>query len=360
MKKHLNTIVCLFLGVCVVVLGACKEEKPRTVLELFSEFQLLSQNRDFNISEDSLAQVEGLTCDGENLVVYDFHSGDSYTLFDVKSGEYIARFGTIGQGPAEIPAGCYGYLSKKCFFVFDDQTRMVMKYSLDSLRNKKESGAFIKLANYNVQDAKNSRLIAIDDSTFVSGGTYKTRYQYLLFDKNNKILDYGVDIYNVSDSAFNMYTKYLANQGDLVKHPKEKKFVYSVNFSSNMDFFEIKNDKIELIKSLRLGNPIYKPTTGQMGDNTFYSADLTEDSQVGYINLSATEKYVYALYSDKKLYANGRKSNTVLVFDWKGTPVKKYLLDNDAYYIAVDEIRQNMLVAVKNSEGGWRIDSYAL
>lgn len=360
MKKHLNKIVSLFLGVCVVVLGACKEEKPRTVLELFSEPQLLSQNKDFNISDDSLAQVEGLTCDGENLVVYDFHSGDSYTLFDVKSGEYIARFGTIGQGPTEIPAGCYGYLSRKCFFVFDDQTRMVMRYSLDSLRNNKVSGAFMKLADYNVQNAKNSRLIAIDDSTFLCGGTYKDQYQYLLFDKNSKILDYGVDIYNVSDSAFNIHTKYLANQGDLVMHPKEKKFVYSVNFSSNMDFFEIKNDKIELIKSLRLGDPIYKPTIGQMGGNTFYSADLTEDSQVGYINLSATDKYIYALYSDKKLYSNGRKSNTVLVFDWKGNPVKKYLLDNDAYYIAVDEIRQNILVAVKNSEGGWSIICYAL
>lgn len=57
-------------------------------------------------------------------------------LFSMRhSGEYIAPFGVIGQGPAEIPANSYGYLSSRCFTVFNDQTGVVMKYSLDSLRS---------------------------------------------------------------------------------------------------------------------------------------------------------------------------------------------------------------------------------
>lgn len=58
------------------------------------------------------------------------------------------------------------------------------------------------------------------------------------------------------DSAFNVYTKYLANQGVLIMHPQKKLFAYSVNFSSNIDFFTIKNNKIELIESLRLADPM--------------------------------------------------------------------------------------------------------
>ena len=46
--------------------------------------------------------IEGLVCDEENLIVYDLHSGESYTLFDKNTGAYITRFGTIGQGPDEI------------------------------------------------------------------------------------------------------------------------------------------------------------------------------------------------------------------------------------------------------------------
>lgn len=361
MAKQVDKIVFLFLLLYMGVLGACKDEKPHTVLGLFPESQQLFQKQEFSVSEDSLAQIEGLACDGENLIVSDYYSGNSYTLFDQKTGEYIARFGANGQGPTEIPLGCYGHLAERCFSVFNDQTGIVMKYSMDSLRSGKENGAPVCLTRYTVPDARISRLIAIDDSTFVGAGEYKSRYQYLLFDKNNRVLDCGVDIYNAGDSAFNIHTRFLANQGGLIMHPEKKAFAYSVYFSSNMDFFEVINNKIKLIKSLRLGDPICEPDVGTMeGVGTYYSVRRTENSQAGYINLSATAKYVYALYSDKKLDENGWKSDVVLVFDWDGNPVKKYVLDTEAHYIAVDEERKSLFAAVGNAEGGWSVVCYTL
>lgn len=348
----------LFLLLFICVFGACKDEKYHSVLDMFSDSQKLSSKGECKIEEDSLALIEGLTCDEENLIVYDLHSGDSYTLFDMKTGAYITRFGTIGQGPEEIPSGCYGYLLRKCFSVFDDQARIVMKYNLDSLRNTGMKKSPIRLTKYNIPEAQISRLIAIDDSTFFCAGTYKNRYQYLLFDKDNKILDYGIDVYNASDSTFNMYTKFLANQGDLVMQPGKKVFAYSVNFSSNLDIVEIVSGKIKLIKALRFGAPIYNPTVE--GNGMYQSVNLTENSQVGYINLSATSKYIYALYSDEKIYESGRKSNVVLVFDWNGNAVKKYTLDTEAYYITVDEADQKMFTAVKNLNDGWNIICYIL
>ena len=149
----------------------------------------------------------------------------------------------------------------------------------------------------------------------------------MLFDKHDKVLSYGVDIYNSSDETFNVYTKFLSNQGVLVMHPNKKLFAYSLNFSSNMDFFQVKNEKIQLIKSLRLGNPDYYSAV----EGNMFSADLTEESIIGYIDVSATSDGVYALYSDGKAYESGRRSNVVLAFDWEGNPVKKYILDTDVY-----------------------------
>ena len=359
MKQDWILFFLFLLYICL--LNACKSEDTHTVLELFPESHSLSQKKVYDINEDSIAVIEGLVCDGENLIVYDYHSNSSYTLFDEKTGEYIARFGTIGQGPIEIPVGCYGYLLKGCFSVFDDQTRIVMKYNLDSLRSGKVNAAPKRLTKYDIPDAQISRLIAINDSTFFSAGTYRDRYQYLLFDKNSKVLDYSVDIYNVADSTFNKYTKFLSNQGDLIMHPEKQKFACSINFSSNIDFFEIVDNEIKLTKSLRLGNPTSQPVTSTIvGGGMYCSVDLTENSQIGYINLCATGEYVYALYSEKKAIKSTRKSNVVLVFDWSGNPVKKYLLDTDAYYIAVDETEQSMFAAVKNSERGWSIQCYNL
>lgn len=359
MIKQVDKIFFLFLLLYMCVVGGCQDKKKNMVLDLFSESQQLVQKKEFPINEDSLAQIEGLVCDGENLIVSDHYSGNNYTLFDVESREFIARFGAIGQGPAEIPLGCYGYLSNRCFSVFNDQTGIVMKYSMDSLRNDKVNGSPVCLTRYTIPDARISRLIAIDDRTFVGAGEYKSRYQYLIFDKNSKVWDGGVEIYNAGDSTFNIHTRFLANQGVLIMHPEKKAFAYSVNFSSNIDFFEIVNDKIKIKKSLRLGDPICEPVVGSVaGGGTYHSVQRTENSETGYIGLSATTEYVYALYSDKKLNENGWKSNIVLLFDWDGNPVKKYILNADAYYIAVDENRKNLFAAVKNAEGGWGIVCY--
>ena len=137
MKKNF-----LFMLLLICMLGGCKDEKHDSVLNLFSESQQLFQEKENLIKDEFLAVIEGMTCNEEYLIVYDLHSGDSYTLFDRKTGAYITRFGTIGQGPGEIPAGCYGYMLNKCFSVFDNQTRVVMKYKLDALRSDKTDGEY--------------------------------------------------------------------------------------------------------------------------------------------------------------------------------------------------------------------------
>lgn len=48
---------------------------------------------------------------------------------------------------------------------------------------------------------------------------YEARYQHLIFDANNRVLDYGIDVYNAADSSFNAITRYLSNQGCMAKHP---------------------------------------------------------------------------------------------------------------------------------------------
>ena len=269
--KQLNKLIFLLLNTCTFM--SCNSGKNHTVLEIFPESLQLSR-KECGICDDSLAVVEGLVCDKGDLIVYDFHSGNSYTLFNGKNGDYIARFGAIGQGPTEIFVGCLGNLSKRCFSVLNSQASNVMKYSLDSLSNGKMTSAPVRLTKYDIPDMEISELIAIDDTTFLCAGTYQSRYQYLLFDNKNKILDYGVDIYNAADSAFNTHTRFLANQGDLIMHPEKKKFAYSLRFSSNLDVFEIVDGKIKLIKSLRLGDPKLKST---VESGIFYSAKLTED-----------------------------------------------------------------------------------
>lgn len=77
-------------------------------------------------------------------------------------------------------------------------------------------------------------------------------------------------------------------------------FVGLINFLFNIDFFEIVNNKIELIKLLRLGDLINK----FVNEEGIYYVDLIENIQMGYIDFSVIFKYVYVLYFDKKMYEN--------------------------------------------------------
>lgn len=353
--KHIYYFIIPFLLLSM----SCSEREKKFHDSIFSNTLELSQS-DFNIDEKDLAQIEGIHCNDSILIVLDFHSGDSYTIFDINSGKVIRRFGAIGQGPDEIPLGTYGYIEDKYFYLFYDQIGYIGKYSIDSVCNTKCILHPHRLAKYQLEETQLSRAISLNDSIFLGAGTYKSKFQYVLFDKKNNIIDYDVEIYNSNNKEFNKYHKFLSNQGNLKKRPNKNQFVYSLNFSSNLDFVEIDNNKIHLIKSLHFGNPNYQPVSNDNLNRVIPS----KDNIIGYLDICATEEYIYALYADKKIFtdnkSNDYNSDIILVFDWSGNPVKKLKLNKKAFYICVNEKNKRLYAAVTNKTFGWSILSYSL
>lgn len=336
---------------------SCTNNKKKSINDTFSEKIILKESATF-IDGDDLAQIEGICCNDQNIIVLDYHSGYSFTLFDVDSCKLVGRFGAIGQGPDELALGTYGQIEKDNFYLFYDQTGFIGKYAISSL-NKDINTTPRQMVRYQIIDAQLSQAIPINDSLFIGAGTYMSKFQFVLFDKYSNVLDYNVEIYNASEKTFNKYHKFLSNQGVLRKRLNQDQFVYSLNFSSNIDFLELKENKIQLIKSLRLHNPNYQP----ISDNNLNRVLPSDNNIIGYIDLCATEKYVYALHTDKKLFTNNigndYNSKTVLVFDWKGYPVKKIELNQNAFYICVNESAEKLYAAVIDSSSSeWVIVSY--
>lgn len=350
--------IFITISVCVLIFHSCKDSKQNTPNVLFANSIKLSECN-FSINNDDLARIEGLQSNDSKLITLDYHSGKSFTLFDNNSGKAIGRFGKTGQGPNEIPLGTYGYIEKDNFFISSDEIGYIAKYNIDSLSKNIDLDP-VQLTRYKIPEAQFSRIIPIDDSLFLGAGTYGSEFQYLLFDKSSNILDYNIEIYNAHDIAINKYHKFLSNQGILRKRPNKKQFVYSIDYSSNIDFFEIKNNKILLTKSLRLKDPIYTA----IQDNNLNRVIPANDNVIGYLDISTTENYVYALYTDKKIKENDTyndfNSNIILIFDWDGQPIKKYELPNEVYYITINEKLKRIYAALLNEDQGWTIKCYEL
>jgi hypothetical protein len=340
----------LIIGLSCIMLCACGKKAVET-----AEAPLELEEVAYGIDEEDLARIEGLQCSDSVLIVSDYHSGQSFSLFHLNTGRSYGRFGQIGQGPDEIPLGCSGIANQDKFHLFYYPTSFVARYHLGSLLSDIRSKPLV-LTKYTIPDAAFSQVIPINDSLFIGAGVYQSAFQYVLFNNKNEILDYYVDIYNARNEWISWFNKFLSNQGRLRKHPHKNQFAYTLNNSANIDFFEVVDNKIEVIKLLRQKNPAYKPF--QQGGISGVAPD-TENGIIGYIDISAGNDYVYTLYTDKK--PNGEySSNRVLIYDWSGNPVKEYTLNREAYYITVNDRLNRLFAAVKNEDGSWSITSYHL
>jgi hypothetical protein len=329
-----------------------------TPVSLFGNQYDTLQKIQNNFNNDDIGIIEGFRNNDSSLIIFDYHSGKCYSLFNLSSQNLIDRFGTVGQGPGEILLGTYGFINENYYYIFNHQTGIIAKYDLNSLHFNIHNVPK-KLVNYKIPDAYFSQLIPINDSLYFGAGTYKEKYQYLLFDSKNEIMDYNVEIYN-SKENWHAFNTQLANQGKLRKHPHENKFIFALNISSNLDIVEVSDNKINIIKLLRFRDPKNIPTNSQ----NIYQVMPDTKNPIGYIDIAAGDKYIYALYTDKKIIEDNGKinhycSDEILVFDWTGNPVKRYHLEEDAYYIAVSEGNKMIYLATHHDDdGGWKIETY--
>ena len=63
------------------------------------------------------------------------------------------------------------------------------------------------------------------------------------------------------------------------------------------------------------------------------------NNKAGFLGISATDKYIYGLYSGKHVDITGEssKSNLIYVFDWKANPIKQFHLDEEIVVFTVSQ-----------------------
>ncbi|MDR1202029.1 MAG: TolB-like 6-bladed beta-propeller domain-containing protein [Tannerellaceae bacterium] len=125
----------------------------------------------------------------------------------------------------------------------------------------------------------------------------------------------------------------MAYQGIFAANPSKTKCVYASLNGEIIHFYDMQKDNISLIRKIENIYPSYKKENDIIVTNV--------KNRVGYISLSATDQFIYALYCGKTLEElkgeNGfsLESTQVRVFDWTGEMVETYALDVPCRYISV-------------------------
>ena len=81
---------------------------------------------------------------------------------------------------------------------------------------------------------------------------------------------------------------------------------------------------------------------------------FSKNNKVGFCAVDCDDKYVYALYSGKTFNKFGTLNHhceNLLIYDWNGNPVKRYILDIPLYSMRYNRETHSIYGIAYNPEG---------
>jgi hypothetical protein len=77
---------------------------------------------------------------------------------------------------------------------------------------------------------------------------------------------------------------------------------------------------------------------------------MESDNKYGCLSTSVSDNFIYILFSGKTMKENALYSNTVLVYDWEGNPIKVLELDQQLNLISVSQNDEYLVGSVDDGQ----------
>jgi hypothetical protein len=275
------------------------------------------------------------------------YSSNKHMIYIVskKTGKIVKSLGEEGSGPEEMMAiNNISTLNNEILF-YDAVSLKILcyNYTNDSVRFQTVASQkkFFFIRN----------LYLIKDNKFLSSGMFgKNMYTYgdITTGEGSYYLEYPYlpDVSNKKNQDLSFARSY-AYAGAMVKHPDLPKFVYYSSTAEYMQITELNGDTLKEIIHLNFAPPIGK--VAYAGDAYIWLPNKV--SKACFIGGTASDKYIYLLYSGKLMKENDNSnSKYIVVFDWYGNKIIMIELDKEVYGITVDKEDKEIFAYSTNNE----------
>ena len=341
--KYRNTLY-LLLSTALI---SCSEAAVNNPIEHFSESKTekISVSKQISLEEfDILKPTRALRMDNSSYMIQDGQQKNIFSLVNLQSKQ-VAKGGRMGNGPQEFTS--IGSFQQ----VGDD----VVVYDISHKRFSKIkvlSDTTLALQEIRRVDTEKRMFIThCIGSDIIASGMFKD-YWLMHLGKENEIcstidfpyFDEFKDISPILKSVLHCSTL-IANA------PNQKKVVAATMQHGVITFFDYtENQPLKAYKQLKYYAPNFKKYQIQGQDNIAFS----KDNKIGFCSVACDNTYVYALYSGRTFNEYGMLSHhceNLLVYDWEGNPIKRYLLDIPLYSMQYDEKNRVIYGIAYNPEG---------
>jgi len=346
----MHKILFSFLIVCGSFVSSCKEGTDKISSSKFVEFTSFNQEiplegKAINTNIE-LTNPWRLFLNDSLLIITDKQNKDGILIFlDISDDfKYLGAVGREGQGPGEFlglkkVAGNGAYL-----WVFDVVTRAISRINIDSALQINEYVPPIKY----LLDQQVTNISVFNDSSFAVG-YYAKKHRFSLINNRGDVLYSFLNYpelenkYGIDSITFSYGVKANLYQAKMLYNSKRKSLVLSYYFTGLIQIIDPQNGVFT--KHLIGPDNNFPPQYVLSSDGRSF---LDKDAKDGYIDLCLTDNYIYALYSGKTDRLD-ITSNQVFQFDWKGNPIRKYMLDHALVGFAVDE-KNNKIYGIDFSD----------
>jgi hypothetical protein len=296
----------------------------------------LLKHHKIDTGEDFIGNGGLLAVCEDTIIGMDLSQGSSIPPFyclrsDNKSPSFY-HFGSKGQGPNEfLDPYSLQRIGNNVLGVNDVRSRMYCEFSIPP---KGEEIKIDKRVKFDVLFSPRAIKTAFNQYVLLVGAGES---MFLLADSTGKTVDTFFEYpYRNTDERerYSNRVRFFAYQGSLAANPSRTRFAYSANNGDIIHFYNIENNNIRLIAKIENEYPLYgdRNIPGQVG------VALGTESLKGHLGLYATEQFVYALFSGKKVgEPKHNEATTLRVFDWNGNLSKEYELDVPSRHLCVSD-----------------------
>ena len=349
--KFKNIFIIIFIIITIV---SCKEDKffsqglnKEEVIftwDDFGEIEKLNLSTVFEINSLGICS-DFLKFDSLFFFNTAMQNDFSITITDMQ-GNVINRSVAVGRGLNEVLSLHLMGKREKFIYCYDGQAYHVVRfYNIDSLINKKHPvpEKIVDLGTF-----KNSVLSLFNEELFLTKDIGASEKVQIV--KSDKTVIKKIGQYNLSLNEINKYYINSAFSKKATIKPDNKRFALAYSQTDVLEIYDTTGIQLFARHGPDNFNLYNFEPEKQKNIDTYIS--IYNKSRFAYRKLQSTDNSIIALYSGKILRDEGLhfESDYLLIFDWKGNPLKAYRLSIPASAFYYEEASNTIFVYNTNKE----------
>ena len=318
-------------------------------LDLFSEVETLADYEVLDIEQYEILDVDGFHINREYYAITHYKDSTMLTLVNTRTNKFLKGC-PKGRGPNEFLSAEILSIQNGVLFINDANSEKVYEIDIEKCFDSNNITYTVVENPYPLVRGYISNKYIVGKPMIESDSVAR----FVLYNRLNKKLDLYYQFPKWMDN-FDNFRKFTADfQTRISLHPENIGFVTSDIQGGFLSIWRIVDDKIVLHKDFIFHLPKIFFSKNNM-------AISEKDNKMGFSRTSVSKKYIFGSYigaTSDESKKNHSGTEHLLVFDWDGNPVKRYILPLKMNIRCYNE-KENAIYGL-NYEGETKVVKYKL